>query len=1288
MKKKGGLCREGERGREGDGMDHLDEDIAKTQEERRRMEELASLTALTFDADLYGGAGSDRFEGYVKSIPVNEEDEEQETDVSEIARRMASYTGPKVKELIPRGSEGDEDIGFKKPQRIIDREDDYRRRRLQQIISPERNDPFASGEATPDPSVRTYADVMREQALAKQKEETLKAIAKKKEEERSKVAAGEAIPAQKRRNRWDQSQDKDETSVKKPKTAPSSDWDAPDSTPGVTRWDATPTPGRVAADATPSVSRRNRWDETPTPGRLADADATPAAGGVTPGATPAGMTWDATPKLGGLATPTPKRQRSRWDETPASMGSATPLPGATPAGAFTPGVTPVGGIDLATPTPGAINLRGAMTPEQYNLLRWERDIEERNRPLTDEELDAMFPQEGYKILDPPASYVPIRTPARKLLATPTPLGTPLYAIPEENRGQQFDVPKEAPGGLPFMKPEDYQYFGALLNEEDEEELSPEEQKERKIMKLLLKVKNGTPPQRKTALRQLTDKAREFGAGPLFNRILPLLMQPTLEDQERHLLVKVIDRVLYKLDELVRPYVHKILVVIEPLLIDEDYYARVEGREIISNLSKAAGLASMIAAMRPDIDNIDEYVRNTTARAFSVVASALGIPTLLPFLKAVCQSKKSWQARHTGIKIVQQIAILMGCAVLPHLKSLVEIIEHGLNDENQKVRTITALSLAALAEAAAPYGIESFDSVLRPLWKGIRSHRGKVLAAFLKAIGFIIPLMDATYASYYTKEVMSILIREFQSPDEEMKKIVLKVVKQCVSTEGVESDYIRSDILPEFFRNFWVRRMALDRRNYRQLVDTTVEIANKVGVADIVGRIVEDLKDESEPYRRMVMETIEKVVANLGASDIDSRLEELLIDGILYAFQEQTSDDANVMLNGFGAVVNALGQRVKPYLPQICGTIKWRLNNKSAKVRQQAADLISRIAVIMKQCHEEALMGHLGVVLYEYLGEEYPEVLGSILGALKAIVNVIGMTKMTPPIKDLLPRLTPILKNRHEKVQENCIDLVGRIADRGAEFVPAREWMRICFELLEMLKAHKKGIRRATVNTFGYIAKAIGPQDVLATLLNNLKVQERQNRVCTTVAIAIVAETCSPFTVLPALMNEYRVPELNVQNGVLKSLSFLFEYIGEMGKDYIYAVTPLLEDALMDRDLVHRQTAASAVKHMALGVAGLGCEDALVHLLNYVWPNIFETSPHVINAVMEAIEGMRVALGAAVILNYCLQGLFHPARKVREVYWKIYNSLYIGGQDALVAAYPTLEDEENNIFSRPELVMFC
>ncbi|KAH9830196.1 uncharacterized protein C8Q71DRAFT_843104, partial [Rhodofomes roseus] len=38
---------------------------------------------------------------------------------------------------------------------------------------------------------------------------------------------------------------------------------------------------------------------------------------------------------------------------------------------------------------------------------------------------------------------------------------------------------------------------------------------------------------------------------------------------------------------------------------------------------------------------DEYVRNTTARALLVVASALCIPSLLPFLKlkAVCRCKR-------------------------------------------------------------------------------------------------------------------------------------------------------------------------------------------------------------------------------------------------------------------------------------------------------------------------------------------------------------------------------------------------------------------------------------------------------------------------------------------------------------------------------------------------------------------------------------------------------------------------------------------------------------------------
>ncbi len=103
-----------------------------------------------------------------------------------------------------------------------------------------------------------------------------------------------------------------------------------------------------------------------------------------------------------------------------------------------------------------------MSAEAYQAAKWEREIEERNRPLSDEELDAILPPEGFKVLDPPGNYQPIRTPARKAMSTPTPIGgTPMYSLPTEDRGQAFDVPAQLEG-LPDMKPEDQQYFGALL----------------------------------------------------------------------------------------------------------------------------------------------------------------------------------------------------------------------------------------------------------------------------------------------------------------------------------------------------------------------------------------------------------------------------------------------------------------------------------------------------------------------------------------------------------------------------------------------------------------------------------------------------------------------------------------------------------------------------------------------------------------------------------------------------------------------------------------------------------
>ena len=69
-----------------------------------------------------------------------------------------------------------------------------------------------------------------------------------------------------------------------------------------------------------------------------------------------------------------------------------------------------------------------------------------------------------------------------------------------------------------------------------------------------------------------------------------------------------------------------------------------------------------------------------------------------------------------------------------------------------------------------------------------------------------------------------------------------------------------------------------------------------------------------------------------------------------------------------------------------------------------------------------------------------------------------------------------------------------------------------------------------------------------------------------------------------------------------------------------------------------------------------------------------SAPEVTDRIVEAIEGIRNAVGTPLVMNYVWAGLFHPARKVRQPYWRIYNDAYVQSADAMVPAYPAFEEE--------------
>ena len=690
-----------------------------------------------------------------------------------------------------------------------------------------------------------------------------------------------------------------------------------------------------------------------------------------------------------------------------------------------------------------------LTKEQLEIYQKEIEIEKRNRYITDKELDDLLPDEGFEIIKPPVGYKQMKI-TRNMNNNKNPFD-------KENEEKTYTIPELNQMGkeLPAMTQNDLKYFGSLLSLEKNRKLTSKEKKERKILSLLLKIKNGTSTIRKEALKEITEQAQNFGAELLFNRIIPLLLDSSLDLYEKHLIIKVLNRIIYKLDDKIRPYLNKLLALVQPMLTEEDYFIRLEGRELISNISKAAGLSNFIMAIRNDLDNPNDSVRDITAQAFSIGANALTLPAVMPFIKAVCKSRKSWEARHTGCKIVFHIAKLMGCGILPHLKGLINCIEMCLCDDNKRVRIASALSLASLANSSKPFGIEAFDSVLKRLWDGMKIYRGREFAAFLKAMGNLIPLMDDLHSKEYTRLIVNVLLKEFSTPEDDMKKIILQVIYQSIEKGGIDPEFIRDKILEPFWENFWTRRLVLDRGASFRLIDATVSIAGKIGCSDVIKKLTFNLKEDNEMFRKITMITLQKIIEMYGVDDISLRLEEILVDAAIFAFYQQVNDEDNAVLKGFSSIIKGLGVRSKKYLPQIVANICARSKIPSNRLRQQAADLVVNLAEVIYDCEEYKLLLTLSNVLYENLGEEYPEVLGSILKGIKSIIKVIGIEKITPPISELLPSLTPILKNRHEKVQKNLVDLIGLIADHGGENIEPREWIRICVDLLDLLKAPKK-----------------------------------------------------------------------------------------------------------------------------------------------------------------------------------------------------------------------------------------
>ena len=65
-----------------------------------------------------------------------------------------------------------------------------------------------------------------------------------------------------------------------------------------------------------------------------------------------------------------------------------------------------------------------------------------------------------------------------------------------------------------------------------------------------------------------------------------------------------------------------------------------------------------------------------------------------------------------------------------------------------IKISASLSISELAKASKPFGIEYYDILLKDVWNNLVNNKGRIMAATLKALGSIIPLMKSEHAYNY------------------------------------------------------------------------------------------------------------------------------------------------------------------------------------------------------------------------------------------------------------------------------------------------------------------------------------------------------------------------------------------------------------------------------------------------------------------------------------------------------------------------------------------------------------
>lgn len=786
----------------------------------------------------------------------------------------------------------------------------------------------------------------------------------------------------------------------------------------------------------------------------------------------------------------------------------------------------------------------------------------------------------------------------------------------------------------------------------------------RLVFLLFRVKNGASPAvRRHATRLLVNGVDvHWSTGALLGALRSA--SKALHTCEEGLVAwdKLLERVVDRLGPDDSQRVALILDIIGPRLVlgadGRGPFSVGAPHRIVRQLAYVTSPWVVLAAIRHWVEAENDSVRMQAAVLVAVVAATRGVDAVRPMLDALSRSRThGFLPRLVCAEAMEQMARWLGLRLLSYLPKLVPIAQRALEDEQPLVQLAGCRAVAAIARGCAPFGLEAFEPTRSVLVHRLQMVRHRMLGATMETIAALMLLMDEAQESYLMRRMAPLVVREMPA------LVAIPIWDRVVSSAGVDVDFLRDRFLPCLLDTFFsqsndrlerlLKRVTMRRRLALVVTALARRLAPPVVLADPMLRCLAEPAGRN-PQHCLALECVEQVTHECPTNAYSDQQRSLLVDGLIAALNEPPLSKVHLV----GNIISALGEQAAPWHPVFARVARMRLNAPTPEHRQQGARLIACLARSMHKHGCESMMMQLGALLAEHYGEEYPQALASILEAVHEILVVLDDRSDDAPYTGMISRLVPILRNRDDRVRGACAQLVNTIGKRAGARVPPHEWLRVAHEMRPMLGSQRRSVRFAAVEAYGAVARAVPDvEEIVQPLLACLGDSDRSTRISAMVAVAVIAEQRDPRRTVAVLVEEYlEKPNRDTQTGVMKAVSFLCEYLGGSARWFqdhqlMDALVLLLQDGLVQPNDVLRQLACEATGHLALAVTGLGFERYLMHLANYVWPNVVCLSPqaketHFSNAVRFAVHALAESLGYEWLEGYTQVMQRFPAKKVR------------------------------------------